>query len=71
MFDIKFLLRRRKLNKLKVCTGLLYNSLIANKSDLTGKMIKENFILIMKIKPVLLEIGKGLREKKYIYCQRI
>lgn len=63
MFDTEFLFRR-KLSKLKVCTGEFYDFLIEQRDDLPGKITMKNFTLIIKIKLILLETGKGLREKE-------
>lgn len=63
MFDIKFLIRR-KLNELRLRTGELYNFVIANRGNLPGKITTKDFTLVMKVKQVLLETGKGLSKKR-------
>lgn len=67
MFDIKFLLKGRKLNKLKICTGLLYNFLIANKGNLAEKNDKGEFYTHNenKTSPIR-DRERSEREKKYI-----
>lgn len=49
--------------------GELCNFFIAHRGDLRGQITKKGVTIIMKIRPVFLETGKGLREKEQMLSQ--
>lgn len=55
---------RKKTSQIEGVKGALCNFFIANRDELGGQITKKDVTMIMKLKQVFLEMGKGLREKE-------